>query len=130
MSHITEIKVNIQNLEALKKACDAIGLQFVENKTQHKYFAGSMAKCDHVIRLKDNPNAYEIGVIKNSDGTYKLNWDVFSGGKGMVDAVGGKNAEKLLQHYSVEQAAMALARKGFRVNRKTLQNGSIVLETR
>jgi len=127
MSHIIKIKSNttIKSLRLLDLACRMLGtVHFVRGATQHKYFAGKLADCNHKISVIGNEQAYEIGVVKVGD-QFVLNADFFVGGYGLQDAV-GKDAQKLLQAYKVLEAAEAMQMGGFALTEQTTApNGDI-----
>lgn len=116
MSHITEIKLEINDLAALKTAAKNLGLEFNEGQTTHKYYANQRGKCDHAISVPNNKTAYEIGVVK--DGlNYKLNWDNFDR---QLPAIVGTGANKLKQEYAVAAAERQARREGYRVKRENV----------
>ncbi len=127
MSHITSIKTQIKDLTALETAASSIGLKLVVNQKTFLNFAGRQSPCDHAIVIEGDERAYQIGVVSNKDGTYGLQWDTWSGGKGMVARVGA-DANILRQAYSVEASAAQLQRQGFRVNRIKQDNGKMKLQ--
>jgi hypothetical protein len=124
VSHVAAIKFCITDLEALKVACEKRGLEFVEGQKTFKWFGQwvddynatdaayrqgfdpkNYGKCEHAIRIPGDPNAYEIGVVKNPDGVgYSLMLDFWDGGKGMVAKAGGKTCDGLIQDYSIAAA--------------------------
>lgn len=141
MSHITTIDLQVKDLDALAKACGRLGLELVLGQKTFKWygrFVGdttpnlspeeikAFGKCDHAIRVKDNANAYEIGVVKRADGKgYALQWDSWQGGFGMHAKAGygdmglrGKDANinKLRDWYAAEVARKQMSKQGFQVN--------------
>jgi hypothetical protein len=128
MSHTADIELVIAELDALDRAAQSLGLEFVHGLTQFRYFAGNTETCDHVIRIPNNPHAYEIGVIARGDQGYGLRWDMYAGGGGMVEMVGGREAELLSQAYATEVTANQFEQDGYRVERSVAVDGSIVLE--
>jgi hypothetical protein len=111
MSHIVEIKLLINDLAALKAAVAADPrLEWREKKTYNWYGRSvgdyplpegitkeDLGKCDFAIGVKDNPEAYEVGVIKKKDGTgYTLMGDFYKGGYGLCEVVGEKITEPYL----------------------------------
>ena len=119
MSHITDIKLEIGDLGALKSACEELGLELREGQKKHRWY-GAPGDCDHAIGIPNNKHAYEIGVIVAGK-HYTLKYDLYSGGRGLAQHV-GKGCRKLLQTYSKHVArkhARKLARKkGWRVEEK------------
>jgi hypothetical protein len=116
--------VKILDLECLKAAAEALGMEFRENQKTHKaYFQGH---CDHAIGIPGSSQAYEVGVKKVKDGEgYSLVADSWGGGNGLIAKV-GENAGKLHQEYAVQVAQRALPR-GFRATRTMSQDGKVVL---
>jgi hypothetical protein len=127
MSHITKIQTNrdITSLDTLERACRLLGtVELVPDAKEHRYWAGQLAPCDHKIRVRNNEEAYEIGVVRSGD-KWELNADFFIGGKGLEAAV-GKNAGKLLQAYAVVDGIEAFQLHGFALTEQTtLANGAV-----
>lgn len=142
MSHVAKISIEIKDLEALKAAAKACGLEFVEGQKTYKWFGrhvgdfalpegfkvSDLGKCDHVLRIAGNDTAYEIGVVRRKDGKpgYELLWDFWQGGYGLQKAV-GVNGQKLVQEYSTAVTTRFYQKKGFRVTKTVKDNGKIVL---
>lgn len=143
MSHVSTIKIEIKDLESLKKACKTLGLNFVENKVSYKWFGTfvgdhplpegftkeDLGKCDHAIQIEGNKQAYEVGVVARKDGKpgYELLWDFWGGGYGLEEAI-GKDGGKLVQNYSIEVATKAALMDGYAVTRYNKPDGRIFLE--
>lgn len=113
MSHVTTIKIEIKDLEALRLACEKIGLVFKEGQKTYKWFGrhvgdypipagftkNDLGRCDHALAVKGaKSNTYEIGVVAK-DGAYVLMWDFWAGGYGL-EAVVGKDCKTLKQAYT------------------------------
>jgi hypothetical protein len=125
MSHTVDLQVSILDLEALKASCEPLGLEFRENQRQFKsYFPEA---CEHAIRVKGNSQAYEVGVIKANVGRgWTLKADSYGGGKGLMDVIGGIQANKLRQEYSLQVGAKKIPR-GYRMQRVVTANGHVQL---
>lgn len=124
MSHTAKIpNVKVNDLDALDRAAADIGLQLVRD--QKTYQTYSKQKCDHALRLP-NSGAYEIGVVKAGD-HFDLMQDTFLGGKGMVDAVGGHEAPKLIQSYAAQVAMAHYLQEGWNVTKTQTEDGRIFL---
>jgi hypothetical protein len=142
MSHVVEIDLAIKDLPALAEACKCLGLELVMDQHTYKWFGRSvgdypiptgysvkdLGKCDHAIRIPDNKNAYEMGVVKARGGKegYALIWDFFAGGHGLQEKV-GKDACKLTQAYQKELFQKTLP-LGFKVTQSVKASGDLVLE--
>ena len=134
--HISTVKLEVRSLEALKLACQRLGLEFREGQTTYAwfgYFVGyaplpegftqeDMGHCVHAISV---PGAnYEVGVVFR-DGVYKLLWD--SWGSGGLEAALGKDCNKLRQAYGVEAAKLEAARQGYSVWETQEEDGAVKL---
>lgn len=153
MSHITEIKLKVKDLDALAAAAETLGFTFVEGKKTYRWYnrfvndsdegrafarergVEAMGRCEHVLRAKDHTSDdYEIGVVKALDGDgYTLAYDSWGPGK-KLEAKAGPQLNTLRREYAVETATRAanrtLARQGFRVERQDLEGGRVRLRLR
>lgn len=143
MSHVAAIKTEIKDLEALKRACKELGLEFMTGQKTWKWFGRWMndysaqdaayklginpqdyGKSEHAIRLPGC--AYEIGVIKKANGNYTIAYDFYGQGQ-KIKAALGQGCEKLMQHYGLCKAEMMARALGQITQRKQQQNGDIKL---
>lgn len=140
MSHIAKVQVVIKDLNSLKAAAAKLGLEFVEGQATYRWFgkfvgdtalpAGvdvtTLGRCDHAIRVKGNPRAYEIGVRLMPNGSFTLLYDYWQGGYGL-EAVAGKNLSNLTTGYNIAVATKLCQSKGLRVTATKNQQGEVVL---
>ena len=134
--HISTVKLEVRSLEALKAACQRLGLEFREGQATYAwfgYFVGDapvpegfiqedLGHCVHAISV---PGArYEIGVVFR-DGVYKLLWDSF--GPGGLEQALGPDCNKLRQGYGVEAAKLEAQRQGYSVYEEAMEDGSLKL---
>jgi len=145
MSHTVEItNLLIRDLEALKRAGERLGLEFVPHQTTYRWYGYSvgdhplpigftksdMGHCEHALRIPDNDTAYEIGIVTRRDGQpgYALHWDFFNGGYGLTEKI-GEAGELLRQAYALEVTLGQLAGMNHCVLSQTHhEDGSIELE--
>lgn len=143
MSHVVNLELLILDLEALGVAAKACGLELIRNQKHYKWWGHSvgdypiptgftaeeLGTCEHALSVVGNDQAYEIGVVKRRDGKpgYQLLYDYFSGGKGLVEKIGGNEAPKLKQRYQVEIFRREMAKKGMRVSERIV-NGKLQVE--
>jgi hypothetical protein len=120
MSHFTDIKTQIKDIQALRSACKELGLKLLQNAQARGYYENK-AKGDFVIKLK---GPYDIAVNQQKDGTFGLTADLY---QGHVEGEVGAKYGKLLQLYGVHKATMAARKKGLSVFRRPQQNGAIKL---
>jgi hypothetical protein len=77
-----------------------------------------------------NNEAYEIGVLDNGDGTYKIYFDHWGPGKALTDRI-GRSGEKLKQQYVKARAIQSLQKKGFTLKcEENLDSGSLKVTMR
>ena len=120
MSHFIEIKTQIKDIEALRAACQELGLTLLQNADARGYYENK-TKGDYVIQLK---GPYDIALNKQPDGSFGLTADLW---QGHVEKEAGQNYGKLLQLYGVHKAMLEARKKGLSVLRRQQQNSSIKL---
>ena len=111
MSHFTTIKTQIRDTEALRSACNELGLELIQNAEARGYYTQT-TKGEYVIRLK---GPYDVAVNRQADGTYGLTTDWYNN---HVEAEVGSNYGKLTQLYGVHKATIEARKKGWTVQRK------------
>ena len=134
--HVASIKLEVKSLDALKLACQRLGLEVREGQTTYAWFGSFMGdaplpegftkedlgKSDHAIHC---PGAsYEVGVVFR-DGVYKLLWD--SWGSGGLEAALGHDCNKLRQAYGVEAAKLEAQRQGYSCWEDVQEDGAVRL---
>lgn len=120
MSHFTEITTQIKDIEALRLACQELGLNLLQSADARGYY-DNKTKGDYVIQLK---GPYDIALNKQADGTFGIASDLWNG---HVEKEVGQGYGKLLQLYGVHKATMEARKKGLSVLRRQKQDGSIKL---
>lgn len=124
MSHITEVKLDVKDLDALADAARALGGELNRGQETFSAYFGTNP-CSHAISFPHT--SYEVGVIERGDGEgYTLKCDWFSTGK--LGQVCGENGEKLSQEYAASVAWRHYSQQGFSVQRTVTESGEIVLE--
>jgi hypothetical protein len=148
MSHVAIVETIILDLDALKKACQACGLEFKENQTTFRWYGKWMndyssndaayksgyspqdyGKCIHAIGVPYMPKAYEIGVVQNKNGPgWVLLWDFYGGGFGL-EALAGKDCSKLTAQYNKAVVMQEASNNGLSMISEEIdaQTGDIVL---
>lgn len=126
MSHTVTMGVQISDLDALESACKVLGLELVRNKHEFKVW-GTPQRCDHVVRIPNNTEAYEVGIRKNEkDSNYTMLTDFYNGGRGMEAKV-GQEGQLLSQHYTAQLTKAYWQEKGFRVTESLNEEKELVL---
>lgn len=136
MSHMSTIKLLVNDLDSIDAACKLIGCELVRGQKTFKWYGRWMndydaqdaayrqgikpedyGKCEHAIRVTGKPDAYEVGLVKNPNGEgYLLVYDFWAGGKGLQAAI-GDNAGNLRREYALQVGMREMSRKGFRTER-------------
>lgn len=120
MSHFATIETQIKDIEALRAACQELGLELIPQAEARGYLTNRF-QGEFVIRLH---GPYDIAVNKQKDGNYGLTCDWWDG---RVAQEVGENYGRLLQLYAVHKAIREARRKGFLTRRQRLEDGSIKL---
>lgn len=99
MSHTVEIKdLLIRDLAALGRAATRLGLELVMGQTNYRWYGTvvgdhpfptgftnqDIGKCEHAIRIPNQPDAYEIGIVTRRDGLLAMPYIGTSGKAAMV----------------------------------------------
>jgi len=147
MSHLTIGAVSIRDLAALETAAKEFGGTLVRNQSTYRWYGrrigndplpegialDQLGKCSHAIRLAGVN--YEIGVVRQSDGGFRLLWDEYNSqpysndhdGHKLVEKF-GQNLSKLQQSYSKHATINAARKAGYFVRERQLPNGTIKLQ--
>ena len=120
MSHFTSIQTQVRDIAALRDACSELGFEVIGTARARGYI-GSHRYGDYVIKLK---GPYDIALNKQPDGTFAMTTDWWDG---HVEKEAGTGFGKLLQLYAVHKASREARRKGYSVQRKAQNDGSIKL---
>lgn len=126
MSHVSKLKAAISDLVCLETAAGMVGMDFDRHATQFRSYGGQMSKCEGKLSVRNNTDAFEMGLEKKNDGNYGLLWDNYGGGQGLVDVV-GKGAVKLLDEYQAALFTKHMAAKGMRARRTTKEDGTLLM---
>lgn len=140
-SHVIDVGIEIKDLDALAQAAIDCGCTLNLGQTKYKWFgrhmgdyklpkgftADELGHCLHAISVNGaGSDCYEVGVArsKTNDDAYTLLLDFWSGGHGLMDAI-GKDAKKLIDRYSINVARNAAIDQGWMV----LDNGDELIIT-
>jgi len=120
MSHFTTINTQIKDINALREACQELGLEVLPDAEARGY-GSTLQRGEFIIRLK---GPYDVALNRQPDGSYGLSTDWWDG---HVEKEVGKDYGKLLQLYGVHKATIEARKKGLSVLRRHQPNGSIKL---
>jgi hypothetical protein len=136
MSHVAGIECEVRDLGDLKVAAEALGFEFVEGQTTHKWFGrflndwrseraavhkgfdpDTFGRCEHALRLKDaQPTDYEVGVVRRGE-SWALVYDSFGQGRRLEER-GGVDMLRLRNEVAAATATRVLERDGWSVRRE------------
>lgn len=145
MSHVTEVKLKLTDLDAVEEAAKACGLELVRGQRSFRWYghfvgdttppAGrdpkDYGKCEHALRQTALPDGYEIGLVPALDGN---GWDAMydswsSAGRALPAAVTTLRREYAAT-VATKRATATLARRGFKISREDLPGNRIRLKLR
>lgn len=141
MSHVVDGEIIVKDIPSLTKAARDIGMELIPAST-YKWFGRHMGdyklpegftkeelgRCEYVIRIPDNKEAYEVGVVRKN-GQYRLLWDFWNKGYGLMDKI-GQDGEILMQAYGVRVAKKELMIAGFDIgSTEVLSDGEVLITT-
>ena len=124
MSHVTTVKSQFQDLAALARACEAVGLTFKQDQKTFRDYYDNKA-CEHAITIPGSE--YEIGLTQQPDGTWDLLYDNYTGD---VESRIGAEGGTLKQQYNkcVVESAVEDEMNAHLGRCQTLANGDIEIE--
>lgn len=130
MSHFTKCDLKMTNVEALKKALADMELNVIEAAEGQSVVVRGYRGQTLAADLKIDMGTYDIGVVKNDDGTLDLIADWWG-----VETTKGVSEEelktRLKQRYAYHNVLMACEAKGYAVEEEVNQeDGSIQLVVR
>lgn len=123
MSHVSVVKCHLRDLDALETAAEKLGGVLHRNQRTFKMYGSRPEPCLHAITLRDEPNAYEIGLRQtaaNDPHTFEFACDFFDG---KLSKAFGQNLTGLQNEYLAVVAERQLEQGGYRVVREEAEQG-------
>ena len=144
MSHVADVDCRIKDLDAFKTAVEALGGEYLPDETNIRWYGRFLDdwSSDAAARNRIDPKrfgksdagiarfpgcTYDLGLLKNEDGSYTPYYDSYGQGHGLMKVLGGMDCPKLKNEYAAAVAIRTMARKGFRVTRTVAKDGAIKL---
>lgn len=123
MSHFTEIKTEIKDIETLKKALKALNMEFEHNEAgcDIRGFYGDIIKGDVKI---STGTEYDLGLRMTSEGSYEFvaDWEMLKYKEFDAENMRGK----IMQRYSYEKVKHSLEEQGYEFEEESVdENGNI-----
>jgi len=127
MSHFTTVATKINNLAALFKALDKLGLKFTHDEQGDEVRGWRGQKLTAEARI--DMGKFDIGVVKAEDGNYTLVADWWG-----IETTAGKTEKELVdeinREYAYVRVLQACEDQGYQVSREDIQiqqDGSVQL---
>lgn len=130
MSHFTKCDLKLNNLEAVKRALDDLELEYTAAEQGQGVTVRGWRGQTLEAEMSINMGKYDIGVVKNEDGSYHLTADWWG-----VETTKGVSEEefknKLNHRYSYHRVVQACEEKGYSFEEEVNEeDGSIRLVAR
>ena len=125
MSHIATVSVEIKNLNALGEACKRLGCQLVIGQKTALYYSNQKQACAHAIKIPGTN--WEVAVIDNGNGTFKLGFDGYGKEGKVITKLLGDGLKGLSQEYAAQVVESQLKAKGLRYTRSVNKQGAVVI---
>lgn len=130
MSHFTKCELKMVNLQAIKNACDDLGWEYQEATAEQGVTVRGWRGQTLEAEMSINMGKYDIGVVKNENGTYDLvsDWWGIETTKGLTE---NELKNTINQKYQYHNVKIACEDKGYEVEEEVNQeDGSIQLVVR
>ena len=125
MSHFTTVATKINDLVALTRALDKLKLKYTqaEEGVVVKGWRGQTSLAEISIHM----GRYDIGVVKNEDGTYGLQADWWG-----IETTVGKTEQEMVdelnREYAYQKVVIACEDQGYRIEEQQVgEDGTIKL---
>lgn len=125
MSHFTTVATKINDLVALTRALDKLKLKYTqaEEGVVVKGWRGQTSLAEISIHM----GRYDIGVVKNEDGTYGLQADWWG-----IETTVGKTEQEMVdelnREYAYQKVLIACENQGYRIEEQQVaEDGTVKL---
>ena len=125
MSHFTTVATKINDLVALTRALDKLKLKYTqaEEGVVVKGWRGQTSLAEISIHM----GKYDIGVVKNEDGTYGLQADWWG-----IETTVGKTEEEMVselnREYAYQKVVIACEEQGYQISdQQVSEDGTVKL---
>jgi len=118
---LSEYATSLNDIDAIKAACEELGLQIREGGVVRYYYQNNNVKADYVISWAGS--SYDVGLKKDiKTGNFHLVYDTYNG---QVEAKLGKGCCKLIQSATFHKIAVKAKLKGWFVTKRNAENGAL-----
>lgn len=117
-----QVQVQVKSRSSILAAAKKMKIKAVQNDKVRGYL-GKTTRADIVFKLE---GPYDVGFVKQKDGTYKAIYDPW---QGHVERQLGRNLNKFMQFYTLAEVERQARLEGYYVgSTKTDKEGNIVVE--
>lgn len=145
MSHVADVDIRIKDIDCFRKAVEALGGEYLPDEKNIRWYGRFLNdwSSDRAAVNRIDPKrfgksdagiarfpgcSYDVGLLKNEDGSFTPYYDTYGQGHGLTKVLGGEDCMNLKNEYAAATSIRMLARKGFRVTRTVDKAGAIVLK--
>jgi hypothetical protein len=135
VSHVVSVDIRVRDLDALEAAAKVCGFELRRGQRTYKWFgesvgdypipegltADQLGHCDHALALVGDRDAYEVGLIAQADGSFRLVFDFWGPGRALLAALGGEKADRLMAEYTMQAAERRCSELGWMTTRDGAQ---------
>jgi hypothetical protein len=119
MSHYSQHVSKLNDIDAVKAACEELNLTIREGGTVRYYSSSNQVKANFVISIPGCQ--YDVGLVKDSKtGNYTLVYDEW---QGYVEKKLGKGCIKLIESANYHKITKKAKLRGYFINRKDNEKG-------
>jgi hypothetical protein len=115
MSHFTKVQTQINDLVALKKALDQLGWKYRAAENEQKVVVRGYRGQTTEAELCIDMGKYDIGVVKNEEGSYELvsDWWGVETTRGLTEQ---EIVKEINQKYAYQRVVAAVEEAGYTVD--------------
>ena len=125
MSHFTKCDLKITNLVALKRALDELGHKYTEARGEVGVEVRGYKGQKLTGELSIDMGKYDVGVVKQADGTYSLEADWWG-----VETTRGLKEEEVVKElnakYAYQRVVAAVEEQGYTIDQNAVQKDGTV----
>jgi len=125
MSHFTKCEMKMTNLAAIKRAIEDLELEANTAEENQQVMVRGWKGAETMAEITINMGKYDVGVVKNADGTFDLvaDWWGIETTRGVTEE---EFKNKLNNRYSYNRVVMACEDKGYAVEEETNEEDGTV----
>ncbi len=127
MSHFTKVETKINDLVALKKACDQLGWKWQGAETEQGVTVRGWKGATMQAEMTIDMGKYDVGVVKTESGNYELvaDWWGIETTRGATEA---EIVKDINQKYAYQRVVAAVEEQGYSIDENAIaEDGTVKL---